>query len=100
MQYAQIKQNIAKLEEEADMLKPAALTFIKEVQGESEDPVALSELPGYVFSVNRGRRKWHYTQATAQLEQALKERQKDEQANGAADYEEGEPILVFKAMKD
>jgi hypothetical protein len=100
LDYAEIKKQITKLEEEAEMIKPLVLQEIQEIRGNSEDPVQLQELPGYQYSVNKGRKKWTYSVFVKEQEDELKEAKKHEEADGTAVFEEGEPVLVFKPVKE
>jgi len=98
LRYAEIKIQIAKYESELEMLKEQALKEVKDIQGDTNQPVALSELPGFSFSVQK-RKTLTYSPTTQQAEKALEKRKKEEQATGDATFVEKES-LVFNSPKE
>lgn len=99
LRYAQIKIDISKLEAELELIKEDATAFIAETKGDSDQPVQLRDLPGYYFTL-QSKKKWTYSPATQMLEKELKENKKEEEATGAATFEDGVPYLVFNSPKE
>ncbi len=86
--YAQIKKQIAELEDQLDELKPEITVELKIL------PDSVAKLPFGVFNLQR-RAKWTYSDVVGQLDQQLKARQKEEQEDGIASAEYTE-FIQFK----
>lgn len=105
LRYAELKLQQNKIEEEIELLKPAVLLEVEEIKYGSDEPVALAELPGYSFTIEKGRKKWTYGDHTTALIAEAEKRKKEEQklclqeGRGPASYVEGEPILVFNTPR-
>ena len=87
--YAQLKRQMAELEDEMEELKPQLADELKALP-ESKVKTAFG-----MFSIQR-RAKWTYSEVTQQLEGELKTRQKQEQQDGIATAEFSE-YMLFKA---
>ena len=98
LKYAELKIQASKIEAELEFLKPEVLKSVAEIRGDSEDPVALQEFPGYSFTL-QNRKTWKYSGIVADLDKRLKERKKTEEANGDATFEE-KPQLMFLSPKE
>lgn len=88
--YEEYKRAIAELEAKCDELKPELLMAIP------EDAVISTGTGDFTLSA---RKVWTYTPATTALEAELKEKKKEEEQLGLAEYTKGEPFIVFKAKK-
>jgi len=98
LRYAELKTTITNAEAELDLIKAQALAEVQALRGDTNSPVALTELPGATFSIMK-RKTWEYTPATKTLEQTLKDRKKLEEQTGDATFTETEHLL-FKTQKD
>jgi len=92
--YAFLKGEIAKLDEEVEMLKPAV-----------EEIVALANPTDKIVEVDNvgtfsivGKRKYQYTPETEALATSLKEAKKTEEQTGAATYTETSYVLFKSAI--
>lgn len=88
VRYAQIKQDIALLETEADTLKPEILADLKTV--DDEKPVELEGIGTFVIVK---RKNWKYSPAVGSLETQLKQLKKDEESLGTAECTIGETVM-------
>jgi hypothetical protein len=88
VRYAQIKQDIALLETEADEMKPEILAELRTV--ENEKPVELENVG--VFCIVK-RKNWKYSSAVTSLENQLKQAKKDEEALGTAECTISETVM-------
>jgi hypothetical protein len=91
--YARICIQIKDLEIKKDFLKEEALKNVMEAQAGSDQPIELSSMPGYKFSVSTYR-TWTFSNFVIQSEKAIEERKREERANGEATCTE-KPILKF-----
>src|SRR6185369_9177088 len=98
LQYAKVKIQISKYESELEMLKDQVLEEILKLRGDSDQPIDLSELPGYTFTVQK-RKNWIFTPAVSDLSKALEARKTLEKQTGDATFTENE-ILVFNQPKE
>lgn len=89
-QYERLKMQIASLEREADMLKPAILHAI---------PVGTKVESEYGILSVSSRCKWEYSDIVKSMEDKLKKQQKQEKADGTAIEMPGEPYVVFTKTK-
>ncbi len=90
-QYEQLKLQIAKLEKEADALKPAILAEVAlGTKIESE----------YGVLTVQSRSQWEYSDTVKSMEDRLKAQKKEEMADGTAVETPGAPYLVFKAATE
>ena len=86
-QYETLKIQIAKLEKEADLLKPAILAEVTlGTKIESE----------YGTLTVQSRSQWEYSETVKSMEERLKAQKKEEMASGDAVEVPGAPYLVFK----
>jgi hypothetical protein len=86
-QYETLKIQIAKLEKEADALKPAILAEVTlGTKIESE----------YGTLTVQSRSQWEYSETVKSMEERLKAQKKEEMASGEAVEVPGAPYLVFK----
>jgi len=86
-QYETLKIQIAKLEKEADALKPAILAEVTlGTKIESE----------YGTLTVQSRSQWEYSETVKSMEERLKAQKKEEMASGDAVEVPGAPYLVFK----
>jgi hypothetical protein len=89
-QYETLKIQIAKLEKEADALKPAILAEVTlGTKIESE----------YGTLTVQSRSQWEYSETVKSMEERLKAQKKEEMASGEAVEVPGAPYLVFKEAK-
>lgn len=89
-QYEDLKIRIKKLEDEADLLKPAILAGIPhDVKLESD---------AGVLSVS-SRPTWKFSETVESMKERLEEQIKMEKADGTAEEIPGVPFLVFKVAK-
>lgn len=98
LQYANLKIKQKAIEQELEMLKAQTLAEVLSITGGEDQPVALSELPGFSFSL-ANYKTWVYTQFVKDSEAALKERKAEEQKTGEATFTE-EPQLRFNSPKE
>ena len=87
--YAQLKLEVAKLEEELELLKPEVVTYIQDQGAEQVTHDA------GIFLLQT-RRTYKYPEEVASLEAKLKEDKKTSEQLGTATYTE-KVILVFKS---
>jgi len=93
---AEIKQTIKNLQAEYDMLEPAVLNRVKELSdGHDKYALQVGEIGTFIIAKFR---KWEYSDSTKQLEVALKDQKKTEEADGTAKAVESE-ILKFNVKK-
>lgn len=86
--YADLKNSIKRLEEEAALLQP-------EIMAEMGDAQEISTEFG-TFTV-ASRRKWTYPESVEKSREELKKAELEAQQTGYATYDE-KPYLVFKAV--
>jgi VCBS repeat-containing protein len=84
--YADIKKQIAELEDQLEELKPEVTAELKELPNNS------AKLPFGVFNLQK-RAKWTYSETIQQLDQQLKAGKKEEEQNGIATAEYTEYVM-------
>lgn len=84
IQYATLKLQAKKIEDELEMLKAQVQAEVEAIIGTSDQQVTLSDLPGVSLSLAKARAKWEYTPQTRAAEEALKETKKEEEQTGLA----------------
>lgn len=90
-EYAKLKIEIKALEEKASELNPKVIEALRENDlGE----VQVSDLGVLTMST---RRTWKYSKTLQEEETALKEKKKNEERLGVANYEE-KSLVTFKAI--
>lgn len=73
--YADIKKQIAELEDQLEELKPEVTAELKDL------PNTTAKLPFGIFNLQK-RAKWTYSEIAQQLERELKSRKKEEEKDG------------------
>lgn len=97
LQFANLKIKEKAIKAELDMVKDQALKEVELLVGDSDQPLALTELPGFSFSL-ASYKTWTYTHFVQDSEAALKERKSEEQKTGDATFTE-EKQLRFNSPK-
>lgn len=92
-EYAELKKEIKRLEEKAELLNPAVLEIMQENQVEE---IAIGDFGKLSMA---SRRSWIYPEAVKELEDTLKAKKKESEQIGSADYTE-KFYVVFKGNKD
>lgn len=87
--YAQLKQEIARLEDEVSAIKPAVISYMQE--GNIDE---IGHSAG-TFTL-QARRTWTYPASITELDAKLKEKKEIAEQTGEATYVE-KPVLVFKS---
>lgn len=88
LRYAEIKEQIALLNNELEFLQPEVLKQIKNLAGDELAPVETSK---GVFVIARTK-TWKYSQNYQVQAELLEELKKTEQATGVATFEEKEQL--------
>lgn len=100
LQYANLKIQASKLEDELEMLKAQVQAEVETLMPEGMDQLALQELPGYSFSLAKSKAKWQYSPTLQAVEADLKDMKKDEEATGkATNLNDGKRELRFNQPK-
>lgn len=84
LKYANLKIQASQIEDELELLKPEVQAEVEALIGETDQQVALENLPGISFIMAKTRAKWEYSAHTQAQEQALKETKKGEEQTGVA----------------
>lgn len=101
LRYAELKIQASKIEDELEMLKAQVQADVEAAVGGTDSPLALTELPGYTFSLAKCRAKWQYSSFVENVEKELKDRKKAEEADGrAVNLNDGKRELRFNQPKD
>jgi len=89
LRYAQLKRQMAELEDELRELQPQIAEAVK------KQPDAKLKTDYGLFSIQR-RAKWTYSEVVQQIEEQLKVKQQAEQKDGTAQAEYAE-FVMFKS---
>jgi hypothetical protein len=97
LEFASLKIQEKDIQDKLNLLKDKALSEIQLIQGSTKQPVTLSELPRYAFSV-MDKKTWAYSPTCKEFEDQLKGLKKQEEADGTATFET-QNFLIFKEVK-
>ena len=97
--YANLKIQAKQIADQIEFLNPQVLKAVAEIRGENDQPVALGELPGYVFTITK-RKTWKYPEAINTADKLLRESKKTAEADGSATYIEKEQLMFLSPKED
>ncbi len=101
LQYANLKIKEKAIAAELELLKETVQKEVEALIGPDSEQVALSDLPGFSFSLAKARPKWEYSAATKAMQEDLKSIQDEEVQTGkATNQNEGKRELRFNQPKN
>ncbi len=92
IEYASLKAQASRIEDAIEMMKPEIELIVSEINP-ADNCVEVSDVGTFSLAC---RRKYSYTPPVGILEKRLKDMKKEEEATGAASYEETR-YLLFKS---